>query len=324
MQGISHQPITLRICSPHVVNLTMVDLPGLTKVPVGDQPDDIEVQIRNLVMEYITNENSIILAVSAANNDIANSESLKLGREVDPLGERTLAVVTKIDLMDKGVDATPLLTGDEIDVKLGIIGIINRSQYDIEHGLTIRDALKKEEEFFKRHYPLLARRCGTAHLSRTLNTILLHRIRGTLPMLRNTIMRKQSETKHLLDRLGRSMVSDSDKGHFLLTSLTQYAETFNLCISGTPTAGLRTLPDNLPLDAGATIFDIFFKRFAGSLEAIHPLRDLSDSKVLQEIKNTVGPRPLLLVPDRAFESLVKRQIQRLEIPSWSMLLRGHA
>ena len=72
----------------------MVDLPGLTKVPVGDQPDDIEVQIRNLVMEYITNENSIILAVSAANNDIANSESLKLGREVDPLGERTLAVVT--------------------------------------------------------------------------------------------------------------------------------------------------------------------------------------------------------------------------------------
>ncbi|EGD83026.1 hypothetical protein PTSG_03662 [Salpingoeca rosetta] len=195
---------------------------------------------------------------------------------------------------------------------------------DVKHEISRRtveitgankDALKKEEQFFKTHYPLLARRCGTPHLSRTLNTILLHRIRGSLPVLRNTIMRKQSETKQLLDRLGGAMVSAADKGHFLLTSLTQFADTFNLCISGTHTAGHRTLPDNLPLDAGATVFDIFFKRFAGSLEAIHPLRDLTDEKILQEIKNTVGPRPLLLVPDRAFESLVKRQIQRLELPS---------
>ena len=75
---------------------------GLTKVPVGDQPEDIEQQIRALISKFIQNPNSIILAVSAANADIATSESLKIARDVDPDGRRTLAVITKLDLMDAG------------------------------------------------------------------------------------------------------------------------------------------------------------------------------------------------------------------------------
>ena len=72
------------------------------QVPVGDQPEDIEGQIKSLIAKYIVNPNSIILAVSAANADIATSESIKLARDVDPDGRRTLAVVTKLDLMDAG------------------------------------------------------------------------------------------------------------------------------------------------------------------------------------------------------------------------------
>lgn len=49
-KGISRLPIHLKIFSPNVLNLTMVDLPGLTKIPIGDQPTDIEKQIRNLVL----------------------------------------------------------------------------------------------------------------------------------------------------------------------------------------------------------------------------------------------------------------------------------
>ena len=97
-------------------------------MPVGDQPDDIEVQIRDLLVKYITNPNSIILAVSAANADIATSESLKLAKDVDADGRRTLAVITKLDLMDAGTDAIDILCGRIIPVKLGIIGVINRSQ----------------------------------------------------------------------------------------------------------------------------------------------------------------------------------------------------
>ena len=101
-KGICPDPINLKIFSTRVVNLTLVDLPGLTKVPVGDQPEDIEVQIRNILLKYISNPNSIILAVTAANTDFATSEALKLAREVDSDGRRTLAVITKLDLMDAG------------------------------------------------------------------------------------------------------------------------------------------------------------------------------------------------------------------------------
>ncbi len=101
-KGICPEPISLKFYSTKVLSLTMVDLPGLTKVPVGDQPEDIENQIRSLLAKYIANPNSIILAVSPANADIATSESLKIARDVDPDGRRTLAVVTKLDLMDAG------------------------------------------------------------------------------------------------------------------------------------------------------------------------------------------------------------------------------
>jgi len=101
-KGICPEPINLKIYSMSVVNLTLIDLPGITKVPVGDQPEDIEGQIHELVLKYICNPNSIILAVVTANTDMATSESLKLSKDVDPDGRRTLAVVTKLDLMDRG------------------------------------------------------------------------------------------------------------------------------------------------------------------------------------------------------------------------------
>ena len=73
-------------CVP-VLNLTLIDLPGMTKVPVGDQPPDIEQQIRGMLMEFITKDSCLILAVSPANTDLANSDALKIAKEVDPQGE---------------------------------------------------------------------------------------------------------------------------------------------------------------------------------------------------------------------------------------------
>ena len=85
--------------SPNVLTLTLVDLPGLTKVPVGDQPRDIEKQIRDMLLKYISKPACIVLAVMGANTDLANSDGLKLAHEVDPEGTRTIGVLTKIDLM---------------------------------------------------------------------------------------------------------------------------------------------------------------------------------------------------------------------------------
>lgn len=79
--------------------MTLVDLPGLTKVPVGDQPRDIEKQIRDMLLKFISKPNAVILAVTAANTDLANSDGLQLARSVDPEGTRTIGVLTKVDLM---------------------------------------------------------------------------------------------------------------------------------------------------------------------------------------------------------------------------------
>lgn len=84
--GVSEKQIRLKICSQRVLNMTLVDLPGITKVPVGDQPSDIEARIRKMIMAYISQENCIILAVSPANSDLATSDALQMARQADPTG----------------------------------------------------------------------------------------------------------------------------------------------------------------------------------------------------------------------------------------------
>lgn len=76
----------MKIFSPNVLDITLVDLPGITKVPVGDQPSDIEAQIRTMIMSYIKVPTCVILAVTPANSDLANSDALQMARIADPDG----------------------------------------------------------------------------------------------------------------------------------------------------------------------------------------------------------------------------------------------
>lgn len=109
-----------------VLNLTLIDLPGLTKVAIGDQPHDIETQIRNMILEFIEPENTLILAVSPANTDLANSDALKLAKEVDPSGIRTIGVITKLDLMDQGTDAREILENRLLPLRRGELRVLSR------------------------------------------------------------------------------------------------------------------------------------------------------------------------------------------------------
>jgi hypothetical protein len=176
--GISPAPINLRIYSPNVLTLTLVDLPGLTKVPVGDQPRDIERQIREMVLKQISKSNAIILAVTAANTDLANSDGLQLAREVDPEGQRTIGVLTKVDLMDQGTDVVDILAGRIIPLRLGYVPVVNRGQRDIENKKAISYALEHEKQFFENHkaYRNKAAYCGTPYLARKLNLVRFVRV----------------------------------------------------------------------------------------------------------------------------------------------------
>ncbi|XP_011150522.1 dynamin-1-like protein isoform X2 [Harpegnathos saltator] len=306
-KGICPEPINLKIYSKSVVNLTLIDLPGITKVPVGDQPEDIESQIRELVLKYICNPNSIILAVVTANTDMATSESLKLSKDVDPDGRRTLAVVTKLDLMDAGTDAIDILCGRVIPVKLGIIGVVNRSQQDIMNNKSIQEALKDEATFLQRKYPTLANRNGTPYLAKTLNRLLMHHIRDCLPELKTRVNVMVAQFQTLLNSYGEDV---GDKSQTLLQIITKFASSYCATIEGTA----RNI-ETTELCGGARICYIFHETFGKTLDSIHPLAGLTKTDILTAICNATGPRPALFVPEVSFELLVKRQIRRLEEPS---------
>uniref|UniRef100_A0A8D3A737 Dynamin-1-like protein n=1 Tax=Scophthalmus maximus TaxID=52904 RepID=A0A8D3A737_SCOMX len=306
-KGISDEPIHLKIFSPHVVNLTLVDLPGITKLPVGDQPKDIELQIRELIVKYISNPNSIILAVTAANTDMATSEALKVAREVDPDGRRTLAVVTKLDLMDAGTDAMDILMGRVIPVKLGIVGVVNRSQLDINQKKPVADAIRDEYVFLQKKYPSLTNRNGTKYLARTLNRLLMHHIRDCLPELKTRINVLAAQYQSLLNSYGEPV---DDQSSMLLQLITKFAAEYCHTIEGT-----AKYIETAELCGGARICYIFHETFGRTLESVDPLGGLTTIDVLTAIRNATGPRPALFVPEVSFELLVKRQVKRLEEPS---------
>jgi replication fork clamp-binding protein CrfC len=148
-----------------------------------------------MIVEYIDKETCLILAVTPANMDLANSEALKLAREVDPKGHRTIGVITKLDLMDQGTNAVDVLENRQFPLKRGYVGVVNRSQKDIDEKQDMKVAADAEQEYFDNHaaYKHMAGRMGTAYLQKILNKQLTDHILNTLPMLRDKLRKHQNE-----------------------------------------------------------------------------------------------------------------------------------
>jgi len=311
-KALSPLPINLKIYSPFVLNLTLVDLPGMTKVPVGDQPQDIEIQIKKMIMTFIQKPNSIILAITAANSDLSNSDALQLSKEVDPEGNRTIGVLTKLDIMDKGTDALEMLMGKVIPLKLGFIGVVNRSQQDIITKKSIRDALKSEDDFFSNHptYKNLSSRCGTALLTKTLNKILIQHIRDCLPELKVKVNKMMSDVNQELATYGDPLYdTKGGRGALLLQVITRFSSSYRDAIDGK----LSELSIS-ELYGGARVNFIFNEIFSKYLDDINPTEGLTGNDIRTAIRNATGPKASLFVPEVSFELLVKGQISRLEDP----------
>ena len=75
-----------------VLNITLIDLPGMTKIAVGDQPTDIGAQINDMIMQFICRDTCLILAVTPANQDLATSDALQMARQADPEGKEAAIV----------------------------------------------------------------------------------------------------------------------------------------------------------------------------------------------------------------------------------------
>jgi len=311
---VSSEPIRLRIYSPHVLNLSLVDLPGVTKVPVGDQPADIEVQLRTMVLEYIENPNAIVLAVSAATSDIATSDAIQLAKRVDPAGERTMGVVTKLDLMDAGTDAVDVLSGRIIPLARGFVGVVNRSQQDIDQAKPLDAARRAERAFFDGHprYRPLAATMGTEYLGRALNGLLLAHVRDSLPELRTKVAAAAARARADLASYGDAHLDGkSNQGALLLQLITTFTTNYCDAIDGTSAEVQRASRERGELQGGARINAIFRGDFYEALASLDACTGLADDDITHAIKQATGPRSPLFVPEVAFEVLARRQIELL-------------
>lgn len=294
--------------------MTLVDLPGIARVPVGDQPDDIEARTRAMVLEYIRAESCIILAVTPANQDPAASDALELARSVDPGGERTLGVLTKLDLMDRGTDAVAALRNEVVPLRLGHVGVVLRSQEDIVNRLGMAEARAAERAWFEAHpsYAEVSGRCGVARLAAGLNSILAEHIRGALPALRARVEAALAAARAELAVLGDAPPGSTPaaRGALLLTLLDAFARRFRETLDGDS--------DALPTDqlaGGARLRHIFRDILDPGLDALDPTAELSDADVRTAIRNSGGVKGALLIPEAPFELLTRRAIERLLPPS---------
>jgi len=314
-KGISPTPVIMRVFSRHVVDLTLIDLPGLTKVAVGDQPEDIEKLVREMILAFIKRPNAIVLAVHPANTDLATSDALQLAKRVDASGIRTLGVITKLDLMDDGTDARDMLAGRVVPLQHGYIGVVNRSQADITASRTIASAREAEATFFSSHplYASSASRMGAAYLATKLSGLLMEHIRACLPSLRSQLETLLAEQRARLDILGPPppLGEGEGAGGALLQLLTRYANEFGAALDGRAGGAAATRE----LFGGARLNYIFHDVYSAELDAMTPFETLSDEDLRTAIRNATGHRTPLFVPEGAFELLVKRLIVRFLPPA---------
>lgn len=305
--------LIMKVFSKDVVDLTLIDLPGLTKVPVGDQPPDIEKLVRAMILSYIEKQNTIILAVHPANTDLATSDALQMARRVDPHGLRTLGVITKLDLMDAGTNALDMLQSRVIPLRRGYVGVVNRSQADLDTHATVAAARVAERSFFQSNpvYAPYAAKMGSQYLAELLSTLLMEHIRTVLPSTRAKLTSQLVEVRAQVAALGPELTGAEDSSGTLLHLLTKYASSYADAIDGRPHAPLATTE----LAGGARISYIFHDKFGVELSHMDPFDSLGTDEIRTAMRNATGHRTPLFIPESAFELLVRRQISRFLEPS---------
>ncbi|WVZ11020.1 hypothetical protein V8G54_015550 [Vigna mungo] len=321
-KAISNVPIQLSIYSPHVVNLTLIDLPGLTKVAVEGQSESIVQDIENMVRSYIEKPNCIILAISPANQDIATSDAIKISREVDPSdsfrkelmwsryfilfsGERTFGVLTKLDLMDKGTNAVEVLEGRQYRLQHPWVGIVNRSQADINKNVDMIVARKKEREYFETspEYGHLAHKMGAEYLARLLSQHLELVIRQKIPSIIALIKKAIDELNAELDRIGRPIAVDSGaKLYTILQMCRAFDKVFKEHLDGGRPGGDR-------------IYGVFDHQLPAALKKLPFNRHLSVKNVERVVTEADGYQPHLIAPEQGYRRLIEGSIGYFKGPA---------
>ncbi|XP_009770735.1 phragmoplastin DRP1E [Nicotiana tabacum] len=302
---ISPVPIHLSIYSPNVVNLTLIDLPGLTKVAVEEQPESVVKDIEDMVQSYVAKPNCIILAISPANQDIATSDAIKLSREVDPTGERTFGVLTKLDLMDKGTNALDVLEGRAYRLQHPWVGIVNRSQADINKNVDMTYARRKEREYFASSpdYGHLASKMGSEYLAKLLSKHLESVIRAKIPGITSVINKSIDELESEMDHLGRPIAVDAGAQLYTILELCRaFDKIFKEHLDGGRPGGDR-------------IYGVFDNQLPAALRKLPFDRHLSIQNVRKVVSEADGYQPHLIAPEQGYRRLIEGALNYFRGPA---------
>jgi len=320
--AVSAEPIILKIFSPHVLTMTLIDLPGITKVAIDDQPRNIEEILLSMTKKYIEDEACIILAVTPGNTDIANSEAIKLAQQVDPEGVRTLGVITKVDIMDEGTDVREYLLGSKSPkLKLGYVAVVNRSQKDINMNVPVGIALKAEQDWFElsskgrpAYADIAAGSCGSKVLAYRINSLLKSHIHRMLPDLTDSLRSQERSLKQRLTSLGSYDISNANAAMGIVRrAVGRFEREFAAAIQG-DAPGPRA-----HLYGGARIANQL-KIFAEHLREILPrMISYTDNEIFHAIRNVYGVEGQMLMADKAFRHLMPPLVRRLEAPCQDMV-----
>ncbi|XP_070967498.1 interferon-induced GTP-binding protein Mx3 isoform X2 [Oncorhynchus clarkii lewisi] len=245
--GISDDLISLEIGSPDVPDLTLIDLPGIARVAVKGQPENIGEQIKRLIRKFITKQETINLVVVPCNVDIATTEALQMAQEVDPEGERTLGILTKPDLVDKGTEETvvDIVHNEVIHLTKGYMIVKCRGQKEIMERVSLTEATEREKAFFKEHAHLSTLydegHATIPKLAEKLTLELVHHIEKSLPRLEEQIEAKLAETHAELERYGTGPPEDSaERIYFLIDKVTAFTQdAINLSTGEELKSGVR-------------------------------------------------------------------------------------
>ncbi|NWX15494.1 MX protein, partial [Aegotheles bennettii] len=318
--GISGELISLEICSPDVPDLTLIDLPGIARVAVGNQPKDIGEQIKRLLKKIICRQETLNLVVVPCNIDIATTEALKMAQEVDPSGERTLGILTKPDLVDKGTEETiiNIVQNQVIPLRKGYMIVKCRGQQDIHNNLALPAAIEQERKFFKthKHFRILMEggKATIPRLAEKLTSELVNHIIKSLPALDSQISEVLQKTTQELQRYKRGTPrTESEK----LIFFTDMIKLFNQDISRTVYGEEQLFGDESRLYA--KIRREFRTWGVILLECDAKVKNILPPKMLKYEDRYRGRELPGFHSHRIFEDIIKEQIIELEEPAVGML-----
>uniref|UniRef100_A0A671ML38 Interferon-induced GTP-binding protein MxA-like n=1 Tax=Sinocyclocheilus anshuiensis TaxID=1608454 RepID=A0A671ML38_9TELE len=318
--GISEELISLQITSANVPDLTLIDLPGIARVAVKGQPENIGDQIKRLIRKFVTKQETINLVVVPCNVDIATTEALQMAQEEDREGERTLGILTKPDLVDKGTEETvvDIVHNEIIHLTKGYMIVRCRGQKEILDQVTLNEATVTEKAFFQDHphfSKLYEEGFATIpKLAEKLTIELVHHIQRSLPHLEEQIENKLAETQKELEKYGNGPPSDpAERLSFFIDKVTAFTQDmFNL-----------TTGEEVKCASDLLIFPELRDEFAKWNSFLDRLGVSFNKKIEKQVGNYEAKYRGRELPGfinyKTFEGLVREQIKLLEEPALKTL-----